>query len=494
MFSMYKSIQYFNEECAQKFDLLEDEFIREPSDLASYICRLTEELHRLGLRMIQETLEDMDEMLNQSVIRKKKWVVDRHEKKQLITSLGTVNFKKTLFKERMSGNREYLLDRLLHMESHERMTEDAIAKILKEAVQTSYRRGGEEINDLDNVTKQTTMNKIHKLEFPKDTEVIENKKYVQKLYIDADEDHLSLQYQKKKGDLVSGRYGRKNNNIIAKIVYVYEGIEEVSEGDKRHRLINPHYFCSTSDAKDNYTFWQEIYEWIDHHYDLGRIEKIYLNGDGGAWMKVGKDFVDGVITTMDEFHLQKYLSMMTNHLMDSQGDAIRELREIIRHKGKNEFKEYCSHLESYLKRTDETGYKRIDKGRKYFLDNWMEAKMRIQNRKALPGCSAEGHVSHVLSARMSSRPMGWSRLGAAKMCQLRAYVYNGGDMLELVKMQKQELPKVVGEEWTYYTPSEVRQSEKNRHYMLGKYMQSMSASIDNGMKKHIWLSTHIAEL
>ena len=24
---MYKSIQYFNEECAQKFDLLEDEFI-----------------------------------------------------------------------------------------------------------------------------------------------------------------------------------------------------------------------------------------------------------------------------------------------------------------------------------------------------------------------------------------------------------------------------------------------------------------------------------
>ena len=69
---MYKSIQYFNEECAQKFDLLEDEFIREPSDLASYICRLTEELHRLGLRMIQETLEDMDEMLNQSVIRKKK--------------------------------------------------------------------------------------------------------------------------------------------------------------------------------------------------------------------------------------------------------------------------------------------------------------------------------------------------------------------------------------------------------------------------------------
>ena len=310
MFSMYKSIQYFNEECAKKFDLLEDEFIRDPSNLANYIYRLTEELHRLGIHMIQETLEDMDKMLNDSVIRKKKWIVDRHEKKQLITSLGTVNFKKTLFKERESDKREYLLDRLIQMESHERMTEDAVAKILKEAVQTSYRRGGEAVNDLDNVTKQTVMNKIHRLEFPKETKVIGSKKYVKKLYIDADEDHLSLQYQEKKGDLISGHYGRKNNSIIAKMVYVYEGIENISEGNRRHRLINPHYFCSTSDAKDNQTFWKEIFEWIDNHYDLGRVEKMYLNGDGGTWIKAGKDFMDGVITTMDEFHLQKYRSLL----------------------------------------------------------------------------------------------------------------------------------------------------------------------------------------
>ena len=150
---MYKSIQYFNEECAQKFDYLEDEFIREPSDLAAYVYRLTEELHKLGLRMLQETLEDMDGMLNKSVIRKKRWVVDRHEQKQLITSLGTVSFKKTLFKERMTGERKYLLDELIQMESHERMTEDAVARMLEETVQTSYRRGGEAASILDKVSK-----------------------------------------------------------------------------------------------------------------------------------------------------------------------------------------------------------------------------------------------------------------------------------------------------------------------------------------------------
>ena len=35
----------------------------------------------------------------------------------------------------------YLLDRIIGLEKHERITEDAQARMLKEAVQTSYRRG-----------------------------------------------------------------------------------------------------------------------------------------------------------------------------------------------------------------------------------------------------------------------------------------------------------------------------------------------------------------
>lgn len=50
----------------KKFELLENDFIRDPSDLATYIVRITEELHKVGIRMIQETLEDMNAMLNAS--------------------------------------------------------------------------------------------------------------------------------------------------------------------------------------------------------------------------------------------------------------------------------------------------------------------------------------------------------------------------------------------------------------------------------------------
>lgn len=55
--------------------------------------------------------------------------------------------------------------------------------------------------------------------------------------------------------------------------------------------------------------------------------------------------------------------------------------------------------------------------------------------KLLSGCSAEGHVSHVLSDRMSSRPMGWSQTGADRMSKLRGYEKNHGreKIIELVR-------------------------------------------------------------
>lgn len=50
------------------------------------------------------------------------------------------------------------------------------------------------------------------------------------------------------------------------------------------------------------------------------------------------------------------------------------------------------------------------------------------------GCSAEGHVSYVLSDRMSGRPMGWSKEGADQMARLRAFKHNGGNRQDLYRI------------------------------------------------------------
>ena len=59
--------------------------------------------------------------------------------------------------------------------------------------------------------------------------------------------------------------------------------------------------------------------------------------------------------------------------------------------------------------------------------------------------------------------MGWSITGATKMAKLRAYELNGGDMLELVRYQKRELPKAIGAEYDILSSAEILQSEKSRH-------------------------------
>lgn len=55
------------------------------------------------------------------------------------------------------------------------------------------------------------------------------------------------------------------------------------------------------------------------------------------------------------------------------------------------------------------------------------------------GCSAEGHISHVLSERMSSRPLGWSEKGAEQMSRLRAFKYNGGNKKKIYEILKRKV-------------------------------------------------------
>ena len=65
---------------------------------------------------------------------------------------------------------------------------------------------------------------------PQGREEASEKRKVKYLYVEADEDHISLQYKEKKGDVK--RYkGYAVNGQIIKLVYVHEGY--VESGEKR---------------------------------------------------------------------------------------------------------------------------------------------------------------------------------------------------------------------------------------------------------------------
>jgi hypothetical protein len=486
---MIKSIQLFEEVGIKNLEKVIEKFLKDPKDMASFVYGITENIIKLGLDIIKETLEDCDEMLRNSGKRKQNWQIVKKDEKRLITSLGTVCFEKTLFNNKETGERAYLLDRILGIGEHERLTEDAEAKILEEAVNTSYRKAGEVVSISDIVSKQTVKNKIHNLEFRNETKGSVEKKKVKYLYIDADEDHVSLQYREKRGDLVKDGSKEKNNCIITKIVYVYEGVEKEGPRSKRNRLINPHYFCGTYPGEENQKLWDKVYEYIRCNYEIDSIEKIYLNGDGGSWIKAGKRRLAGLTYALDEFHLRKHMIRATSHLLNFAEDARHEMFKSMKRGTKKDFEEVIKRI---LKVTEgEAAVKRVIESKEYILSNWSAVKVRLADREGIIGCSAEGHVSHVLSSRMSTRPMGWSRIGVDKMAHLRAYHWNGGNMLELVRNQKKGLSKAAGAEEDIISCEEMLRSERNKHYQLGKYMESISHSVSVDVKKYAWFNAHI---
>ena len=55
----------------------------------------------------------------------------------------------------------------------------------------------------------------------------------------------------------------------------------------------------------------------------------------------------------------------------------------------------------------------------YILNNQKGISNYYKYRDLLHGCSAEGHVSHIYSDRMSLRPMGWKSKNVDNMSKLR---------------------------------------------------------------------------
>lgn len=217
---MFHSILYFEQFCIKNFEKLEDEFLKNPKNFAEYVFGITDLLCKFGTEMLRDTLETMDHMLCESTFRQKSWNIEAHDTKTLITSLGEVTFEKTLFLNKQTKQHVYLLDQVLGLEPKQRLTEEVAARMLEEAVQTSYRRGVQQIGLGTQVSRQTVKNKVHALKFPAISQTFEPKRKVDWLYIDAEEDHVALQFQEKKGDLMKAENGGKKNGLIAKKVCV----------------------------------------------------------------------------------------------------------------------------------------------------------------------------------------------------------------------------------------------------------------------------------
>ncbi len=494
---MEEIIRYITEEFTKNLNDHLMEFYNGTIDLAEFVIAIRKETDEIGRRYLEKVVQEINDRIRTMPVRKRNWVVERKgDPKSLITSLGEILFFKTLYTSKTEQNDAgkpiecYLLDKVLGLAPNQTMTADVKASIYKEAVQTSYRKAGE-IACPEGVSKGAVKDILHAIRFPANFRIPMVKREVEYLYVDADEDHYHLQFQNQKGDLSKNENGYKNNGAISKLIYVYEGIEPEAPRSKRNRLINAHYFCR-GDDQDNKDLWKEVFEYIEAFYDTSKIKRIYLNSDGGGWIKNGYRGLSDVMFVLDEFHLAKYILKLTRHMQDSREDANAEIYDCIRHKTKEEFLAIVVRLKGCT--DSEKVLKKIEEASGYISSNWTAAKYRLRKKEGVVSCSAEGHVYHILSSRMSTQAMGWSRHGGCQMARLREYYYNGGDMLGLARYQEEEMPMAAGAEEVVLSATQMFRSEHpNRTgtiIEIGKYADSMRASMSVQTGKRLEFYLH----
>ena len=481
---MINSIQQFQTKGVEKLQEVFQKYSDDLSKTAEMVYGVTDVVIELGLSIIREEWEAYDELLYKRRDLRPGWQVIRRDEGTKITSLGEVKYQKTYFYNPKTGDRCYLLDHILGFEPGQKMTEDAVARIFEEAVDSSYRKGGENVSIAPSVTvsKEAVMDKLHPLEFPK-AKVSGEKKKVPVLYIDADEDHVALQYLNEKGDI---KYP-KSNTYMPKLVYVYE---EVKTENDRHELVNVRYFGGGYEGKKGTEqLWEEVYNYIAEAYDESVLKKIYVNGDGAEWIRNGAKLHAKAHFVLDKYHMHKYIIAATAHLLDTKEEARSEIWRAINGKRKWQAEEVFDRILSVTE--SDSKYKAVEKSKNYILGHWSAIMNGVRNRKDNIHCSAEGHISHIYADRLSSRPLGWSRTGADKMSRLRVYQMNGGNMLELVRYQK--LPKAAGGEDVIYTLTDILKMERANKRKCGKYADMPVYTIPYtqikkiaALKNHIW--------
>ena len=132
--------------------------------------------------------------------------------------------------------------------------------------------------------------------------------------------------------------------------------------------------------------------------------------------------------------MTKYINAAANQMLDEAEEAKANLYKFIYKKQRAKFKKYTEEMLASANNPEP-----IYELQSYALGNW-NAVIRSYHNKLLTGCSAEGHVSSVLSDRLSSRPMGWSQTGADRMSKLRCYERNYGreKIIDLIRYSREQ--------------------------------------------------------
>jgi len=380
-----------------------EDLLRNGMNITELVVKIKELTDKLGREAIEAIIEELDRIIKEDKRRKEKWVVERKDKKRLTTVLGDIEYERTYYKSREDGRYTYLVDDALEIGRHERIEKGVKIKLVENAIEESYEKSSEKACP-EELSKQTVLNAIREIGEVEVKREIKEKKEVRVLYIEADEDHVPLQ---------------DGSNETPRLIYIHEGREEKNG---RNVLKNVYYKAYVGEKAED--IWVDVANYIEENYKEEKIEKIYIAGDGAPWIKEGLEWILKSRFVLDRYHLNKYVLKATSKEPKYRDKIWRAINE----GDKEGVKKIFDELIKVAK--EEKEKEKIKEAKRYILNNWEGIKIYSEDKDVI-GCSAEGHISHVFSVRLSRNPLGWSREGLKLMAKLRVFSKNGGDLREI---------------------------------------------------------------
>ena len=372
-------------------------------------------LHSFIITYITKWLEALDLKFKNDINRTKTYHVKSFHSRTIMTIFGLITYSRTFYLNKHTGKYYCHVDSYLGLKKYDHFDPYVKSLVVEAAANDSLAGAARHVSAMIGIRVSMEGNplwisrqaaKSFVLNSVLSRQPIKRKKTTPKtLFIMLDEKFIHTQNNNKK-------------DIMVKHAVVFEGIKLVTNHKSRYELIGK--YCLSSFGNN---FDEDILTYINKAYITKDIEHIYILGDGAKWIKTySRNFKLETNTqsfVLDKFHFKKAL-----HLTSLNKDLDEIMLKYILMDQKEFFKTICDSLALKYNHRSE---KIIDK-KNYILNNWDAIQLSYhENLK----CSMEGHISHNLAARFSSRPNGHAIKSLNKFIPLRMSFVNGDNIRKL---------------------------------------------------------------